>query len=286
MQVVFIINPRSGTGKQRGIEKTIENLANKHKADYTIRFTEYAGHASLLTKEFRDKVDIVAVVGGDGSLNECGKELLYSNTALGIIPTGSGNGLARHLKIPLTPEKAVETIFKGKIKKMDTGKINDQVFLSTAGIGFDAHIAYEFSKKKKRGFIAYISTVRKELKNFKPIDYEISEQGLSGKAFMVSIANIPQFGNNFTIHPGAIEDDGLLNLTVITPFPTYKIPGMARKFFTGKINRSNYYKGKTGNEFTIISPSSIVHLDGEPVVIEENEKTIRIQQKSLSVIIS
>jgi diacylglycerol kinase (ATP) len=282
---IFIINPVSGTGKQKGIEKLIAESASKKKADVKIEFTRYAGHASEIAQNASEQgVDVVGIVGGDGSVNEVGKSLLHTKTAMGIVPTGSGNGLARHLKIPLEIKDAVEHVFNGKPTAMDVGKVEDHVFLSTAGFGFDAHVAHLFAKEKKRGFNTYIKTVRRELFHFKPFIFSLKNEQVTEKAFMLSVANIPQFGNNFTINPNASERDGLLNCTLITPFPKYKIPAITSRFFRSSIHKSKHFSEWVAEEFEIEMPHLFAHVDGEPVFIKKNRFTCTVDKACLDVI--
>ena len=288
LHYIFIINPKSGTGKQAGIENIIREKAENKNIQYEIVFTQYAGHAGEIAKKgVAEKKYAVVVVGGDGSVNETAKALLHSETLLGIIPTGSGNGLARHLGISMSLPKAVEQIFSTRSKKMDVGILNEHLFLSTAGLGFDAKVAHQFAKQKKRGFSTYIKTTRKELFAYKPQSFIINNENdtLETKAFMLSIANIPQFGNNFIVNPFANEEDGLLNCTIITPFSKIKIPVMLNKFFKGKINTSKHFSQLTGKEFTLESNETYAHVDGEPIVLMEGKITASVIEKALTVII-
>lgn len=286
-EFAVIINPKSGTGKQKGIEQLLNKIATAKNIGLKIVYTEYAGHACTITAELRDKIDTIIVVGGDGSVNEVGRTLIGSTTSLAIIPTGSGNGLARHLGYSMKPIKAIEQIFNGKKRLIDTGKFEEHVFLATAGLGFDAQIAHSFSRQKKRGFSSYIKTTRKELFNYIPFAYTIrsGDEELNEKAFMLSIANTPQFGNNFTVNPNAIDNDGLFNLTLIKPFPKYKIPVMLNRFFTRSINRSRYFQQSLNNEFFIETPHFYAHVDGEPIVLKTNRIEAKLVPKSLNVIV-
>lgn len=282
---IFIVNPVSGTGKQKGVEKYIAEAAARHKTKATVEFTRYAGHASEIAKQAANNgIDVVGIVGGDGSVNEVGKSLLHTKTAMGIVPTGSGNGLARHLKIPLEIKDAVEQVFNGKKSAMDVGRIEDHVFLSTAGFGFDAHVAHLFAKEKKRGFNTYIKTVRRELFHFKPFVFSLKNENITEKAFMLSVANIPQFGNNFTINPNATESDGLLNCTLITPFPKYKIPGITSRFFRSSIHKSKHFAEWIGEEFELEIPHLYAHVDGEPVFVKKNKFWCTVDKACLDVI--
>lgn len=288
MKIVFIINPVSGTGKQKNIDKIIEGFSNRYEIPVELKYTTHAGHATQLAKEYLEKdVQRLAIVGGDGSVNELAKTLCGTKACLAIVPTGSGNGLARHLKIPLNIKQAVDRVFSGHPKEMDIGQLEDHLFLSTAGFGFDAHVAHLFAHQKKRGFATYIKTVRKELFKYKPFEFSLEMNGekISEKAFMLSAANIPQFGNNFTINPMANECDGLLNFTLIKPFPSYKIPGMVNKFFRGSIHRSKYFSDYKAERFSIDLPHQYAHVDGEPILLKDQKVDISIKSKALKVIV-
>lgn len=284
--IIFIVNPISGLGKQKGIDKTITEIAAKYKANVTIEFTKHAGHAfEIALQAVKNKINTVAIVGGDGSVNEVGKALMHTETNLGIIPSGSGNGLARHFNIPLDTKKAIERVFTGKTIVMDVGKIEDHIFLSTAGFGFDAQVAHVFSQQKKRGFRTYIKTVRKELFKFKPFEFTLTNEKITDKAFMLSVANIPQFGNNFTINPNATENDGLLNCTLIKPFPKYKIPLLTSRFFKKSIHNSRYFTEWLAPGFEFEIPHLTAHVDGEPIVLKNMRNTCSIEKSCLTVII-
>ena len=151
-KIVFILNPHSGTDNKTRMPKLIEDNIDKKAFDYEVVFTEYAGHAADIAYDCANKgVDIVVAVGGDGTINEVARSIVHTNTALGIIPCGSGNGLARHLCIPLDPKKAIALINKACIESLDYGVINGLPFFCTCGMGFDAFISFKFAGAGKRG---------------------------------------------------------------------------------------------------------------------------------------
>ena len=159
-KIVFIYNPISGVSGKRMIVSQIESRLDRTLYSYHIRKTEYAGHATELAREaVSEGADVVCAIGGDGTVNEVGRALIDTNTALAIIPSGSGNGLARHLHIPLDPISAIQLINEGTVRKMDYGVINLHPFFCTCGVGFDAFISEKFAKSKIRGPIAYIENV-------------------------------------------------------------------------------------------------------------------------------
>lgn len=285
-KVLYIINPISGVGKQKIIEKLLKKYSAKH-INYSIEYTQYAKHAIKITKQQANKFDAIIIVGGDGSVNEVGQALINTETAFGIIPTGSGNGLARHLKIPLKIKDAITVINNFNITKIDTASINNTFFINVAGIGFDALIAHKFAKYGKRGFISYIKITVKEFKKFKPqnIKLTINNKHINSNIFLLSIANGSQFGNNAYIAPAASINDGLLNVTTLTKFPFISAPRLAYKLFTRKINTLKITETYQAKQIIIEQKGKILaHIDGEPVIF--NDKiNIEIIPNSLRVII-
>lgn len=285
-KVLFIINPISGTGRQKVIEKLLEKHLNINKFDYDITYTQRAKHAIEIAKEAKDKYDIIAAVGGDGSVNEIGCELIDSNTALAIIPVGSGNGLARHLKIPLNIKKAIETIKQLKKTTIDVVKINEGYFLGTAGTGFDARIGWLFSQSKKRGFWTYFKITVKEYFNYSEGDYDITIDGKKfiTKALLVTFANSNQYGNNAFISPNSKLDDGLIRIMILKKFPLIYSLNFAYKLFTKKITTFKYIKELKGTNISIFPPMKELHIDGEPALTEKGVK-LTIQPLALKIIV-
>ena len=215
--ISFILNPHSGTHSKEELPKLIEAHLDKSKFDYRLIITEYAGHAAELAKQCVEQhTDIVVAVGGDGTVNEVARSLVHSQTALGIIPSGSGNGLARHLCIPMDVKKAINIINQCKIEALDYGVINELPFFCTCGMGFDAFISMKFAEAGKRGPITYAENVLKEGLKYQPEQYEvIDETGTKRyKAFLIACANASQYGNNAYIAPQATMTDGLMDVVV------------------------------------------------------------------------
>jgi len=284
-KVLYIVNPISGVGKQKIMEKMLVKYNASH-INYKIEYTKYAKHAIELTKQNCDKYDAIVVVGGDGSVNEVGQELINTNTAFGIIPTGSGNGLARHLKIPLKIRDAILNINNFNVVTLDSASINDTFFINVAGIGFDALIAHKFAKYGKRGFSSYIKITSKEFKHFTPkkIDITIDGNKIKDEIFLLSIANGSQFGNNAYIAPTASMNDGLLNVTSLKKFPLISAPKLAYKLFTKKIDKLRFSKVYKAKHIIIEQEGKIlVHIDGEPVTFTDKIE-IKIIPNSLKII--
>ena len=212
-KIVFILNPISGTHSKKEIPEMIERTLDHEQFDAEIRLTEYAGHASEIAKECANEgIDIVVAIGGDGTVNEVARSLVHTQTALGIIPCGSGNGLARHLCLPLDIKKAIQIINACKIEAFDYGVINDLPFFCTCGMGFDAFISLKFAEAGKRGPVTYLENVLKEGLVYRPETYEVEDESGTKKykAFLIACANASQYGNNAYIAPGATMQDGEL----------------------------------------------------------------------------
>ncbi len=272
MRIKFIINPRSGGKGKKSIPALIGRVIDKDKFDYDIRFTEYPGHAGLLAKEaVEEGLDAVVAVGGDGTVNEVARSLVHTDTALGVIPCGSGNGFARHVGIPMDLNKAIEFINESEVTTIDYGKINDVPFFCTCGMGFDALISYNFAKNDKRGYIGYIRQTLHDYIKYEPDVYEIEDETgtIKTKAFLIACGNASQYGNNFYIAPHASMKDGLLSVTILEPFPVAEAPLIVGNIFQDKIDRNRHIK--TFNSRKIIihrNHPGVVHYDGEPVEME------------------
>ena len=217
-KVRFIINPTSGTKSRKDVEALIREHLNQDKYAHDIVYTERAGHAPDLAREAANQgVAIVVAVGGDGTVNEVARGLLHTETALAILPKGSGNGLARHLGIPMGLDGALRVINKANITTIDSGQINGHPFFTTAGIGFDAYISSVFAGNKKRGLQTYVELVMKEVLNYKhlPVIASINGNTLDTDCFVMAFANAAQYGNNAYIAPNADIQDGLLDVCLV-----------------------------------------------------------------------
>ena len=213
----FIINPISGVRRKNDIPTLIEKKLDKSKYDYDIAYTEYSKHAKQIAVDSaKEGVDIVCAVGGDGSVHEVGTALIGTKTKLAIIPTGSGNGLARHLKIPLTIEGAIELINNHQVIYMDTVIVNDKPFLGVGGYGFDALIAKRFNEEHVRGFSKYIKLVLKEYMKYKPTEVEFELDGVKRRENVVlcTVANASEFGNGFAVSPESSVLDGKIKIKI------------------------------------------------------------------------
>jgi YegS/Rv2252/BmrU family lipid kinase len=266
----------------------IDLYLDKDLYSYELHYTERPGHATEIgRKAAREKADVVVAVGGDGSLNEIAKGILGSDTALGIIPTGSGNGLAHHLRIPFRVSRAIDVLNKHKVKKIDTMRINGELCVSIAGVGFDALVAKEFEKARRRGFQAYFRIILSEYVNYKPQKYKITVDGqiIKEKALFVSFANSNQFGYNASIAPQALVDDGLIDVCIIRKVPLAKVVFLANLLFMKIIDQTNDIKIIKGKEIKLSRKKcKIVNIDGEHVKLKK-KLIVKIDPLSLNVIV-
>lgn len=285
-RIVFIINPISHELKGIDVKSVIETNLDSNQFEYTIVYTQYANHASQLAKQAMHSADIIAAVGGDGTVNEVGRALIHSQAILAIIPVGSGNGLARHLGIPVGLTKGIKALNYGHPIVIDTAKINEKPFLGVAGIGFDAHIAHKFALFGNRGFFSYFQVASKEFPLYTPQSYLITIDGkqITRKAFILSFANSSQYGNNFTIAPQAHISDGYLDLVIIDDIPLYAIPKILSRFGQGTLNRSQHVESYPFKELIIQHPHMQAHIDGEPIICE-NKIKVTIDPQSLRVLV-
>lgn len=283
----FIINPYSGTNKNGvSVSDLIEQEIDRKKYIPHLKFTEYAGHATEIAKKAVDKkVSFVVAVGGDGTVNEVAKSLINSSTTLGILPKGSGNGLARELGLPMNHKDAIHKINEQKSLKIDVGYINEIPFFCTAGIGFDAKCADVFAKGgSKRGLWNYIKTGFNEFWNYKPL--KIAFAGNDIEVFSMTFANARQFGNNAYIAPQAHIDDGFLDCIIIHPLSMLSAPMMISSLFSGTIHRSKNTESYRGTKFFVEGTDNLlIHFDGEPLQLSTNKLKLNISEKCLKVII-
>lgn len=267
-RIAFIVNPTSGTSDNKELPALIEKELNHNMFEYSILYTQKAGDGTMLAaKCVTDGFYAVIAVGGDGTMNEIARSLVHTNTALGIVPAGSGNGLARHLKTPINVAKAIRQINQSEIIKIDYGLVNDRPFFCTCGTGFDAYVSMEFAKAKKRGMITYFEKMISTYRNYKLQTYHLKGDGIdfNNKAFLITFANASQWGNNAYIAPQASVQDGLLDVSIMTNFPDIAIPGVLLQLFTKTIHMDLHVSTFRSKEITLLREASgPFHVDGEP----------------------
>lgn len=286
-RIRFIINPISGVGKKNILPKLISRYINKSIFDYDIVFTEYRGHATELTrKAVTENIDIVCAVGGDGSVNEVGIALIDTNTSLAILPTGSGNGLARHLNLSLKLKKAIKNLNKASRSTIDTVKIDNRHFIGVAGFGFDALVAAKFDQYHTRGFLSYAKLVIKEFRNFKGISIRVNNDEYLDNLLFCTFANASQFGNGFIISPKSDIKDGSFEIICIKNPSFFGFIFLLIRSYLGTIDKSNYFSSIKVNQATIETRETNAHIDGEPVIFDNNSLSLNCQSKSLSVLIN
>ncbi len=286
--VLFIVNPVAGSDSKRLIPERIEKSIDSNRFTPAIVYSKNPGDATKIAKEHYDKgIRKIIAVGGDGTVNEVAKVLINTNSTLGIIPLGSGNGLARHLKIPFKLKHAVNLINRDRIAMLDFGLINQTPFFCTAGVGFDAMVGYKFAHLEERGFASYVKTTIKEFFRYQPQTYTLRNNGqtTTKEAFLITVANASQFGNNAYIAPNADVADGMLDVTIISPFPKYLSPSFGIKLFNRKLGRSRYVEMFRIKQLGIErQESGYVHFDGEPISMEKN-LTFQVKPMGLNVLI-
>lgn len=287
--IVFIMNPISGTVKKAGIPKLIDGMLDKELFNYTVASTLHAGHATQLAREaMANGADIVVAVGGDGTVNEVARAIVNSDTALGIMPCGSGNGLARHLLIPMDLKESIRILNLCEIHQLDYGTINQHPFFCTCGMGFDAFISMKFAKAGKRGPVTYMENVLREGLKYQPETYEIKDEGGTGmyKAFLVSCANASQYGNNAYIAPQASMSDGLLDVIIMEPFDILDAPQISVDMFCKTLDKNSKIKTFRSKKLSIHrSKPGLIHYDGDAVMADEDVE-VELISKGIKVIVN
>lgn len=286
--IAFIINPISGTQNKKRLPKVIEKELDKTQWLPTIVFTEYAGHATILAKQFvRMGFDAVVSVGGDGTLNEVAQGLRDSNTALGILPMGSGNGFARHIGVPMLVNRAIQMLNHSEPISVDYGLANDKLFISTCGTGFDATIAEHFASIGKRGFIGYLQSIVKDAFAYKSQHCRLVGDGIDVEhtAFLINFANASQWGYEAAIAPKASIQDGKMDISIMSSNAILGAPDLAIRLFTKSIDQSLFMDTLRTNEITLIRDEVLpFHIDGDPVQMPK-DINIRIVADGLKVLV-
>ncbi len=287
IKALFIVNPFSGPGQHKTLEKHLEKKLSKERFDYEVRYTERAGHATAISRRAQEEgVDLVVAVGGDGTVNEVARPLIGTQTPVGIIPEGSGNGLARHLGISTEIDRAINILNGFSVKTIDTARANDEVFLSIAGVGFDALVAEKYADRQMRGFFRYAFISITEYFPYEPQTFRLVIDGreLEREALFISFANSNQFGYNTIIAPQAKIDDGLIDVCIVKKFPAWVSPFLAPMLLAKKIDQTPYVEIIRGKDVFLKNKHHLINLDGEPVMLKENLH-IRVNPASLRIVV-
>ena len=290
MKVRAILNPRAGVGTRRTREAV--ERGRPSWSDYAVYLTTEAGHATELAREaVVAGADLVLAVGGDGTANEVARGLLGSPAALGIVPVGSGNGLARALRVPLRPEAALAALEAGARRRMDVGFLNGRPFLNVAGVGFDATVGHAFHERGRRGgrrgLLSYVRLSLAELRSYRPprVTIEVAAERIDLTAFVATFANGPQYGSGAFINPGAKLDDGRLEVVVFEDGPLWRTLFAASLMFLGGLERSPGYLRLAGPAAVVTAAApAAVHCDGDPAGTADRIE-VSLQPRSLEVVV-
>jgi len=275
-RVTVIANPVAGPSWRRrppeAVAARIEQMLHRCQADGEVRLTSGPGHAETLARDaLKEGAELVVAWGGDGTINEVASALMHSRAALGIVPMGSGNGLAREIGAPAGPEAALQAALTGQDRMIDAGELNGRVFFNAAGVGFDAHVAAVFASSagQARGFASYASVTIRELFRYAAGEYVISAEGQVGRtrrALLISVANTRQWGSGARIAPAALMDDERLDLVIVPLLPPAVVLANTWRLFAGSIGGWSAVETQRIHAATIrCTPPAPVHVDGEPL---------------------
>jgi YegS/Rv2252/BmrU family lipid kinase len=285
-KTLFIINPKSGQKRGKHVAPALEKKLDRSLYDWSVYYTRGPGDAALKSKSEAGKMDMVVAVGGDGSVNEVARGLIGSRSVLGIIPVGSGNGLARYLKIPMRIPDAIGLLNNGYPKKIDTLMINDEVMLNTAGVGFDARVCHAYSRYVHRGISSYVKSVLKEIIHYQERKYKFyfDNEELQEEAFLLTFSNSSQYGNNVYIAPQAKIDDGLFEVCMLKKFPPWVAPIIVIRLLNKTIDQSKYYTCYKCKELVLDRGDDLeAHIDGEAITLPKKIQ-VKLIPHSLKVI--
>jgi len=289
-KILFIVNPISGHHDKSGFPSIVEKWIDKDKYDHTIQLTEYGGHATALTQQaIKDDYDIIVAVGGDGTINEVATNMIGARQTFAIVPYGSGNGLARHLHLPLKPKKVItEVINKGVKSKIDTVTMNGVPYISIAGVGFDAIIADYFAKDPNRGFKTYFKLITEKYFKFKPEKYHLildDKEAIDCEPLFVSFANSNQFGFNAAVSPHASLNDGLIDVCIFKKPNLLAVPYVAERLMTQHIDKTHFVEiHKAGKIKVLREKEDIANIDGEAIMMPK-DVLIEIKPLSLNILL-
>ncbi|MBT2558262.1 diacylglycerol kinase family lipid kinase [Hymenobacter sp. ISL-91] len=270
MRLCFILNPTSGTNRSQNVAALLSEHATAAGAEFDIMPTQYAGHAELLARQAAAAgCRVVVAVGGDGTVNEVARGLLGTGAALGIVPRGSGNGLARHLHLPLDLPAAVRRACRPTFQRIDAGRINGHWFFCTAGLGFDAHVSRKFAQAGTRGLATYVKVALGEYRHYRPTAVQLTlenEDVRDTHCYVLAFANASQYGNNAYIAPRANIQDGLLDLCLIDALPFWRAIRVGVGLALGTLPTSGGAQFHRGRRIRVQAATPIgFHVDGDYV---------------------
>lgn len=284
-KVFIIINPKSGTRSRAGLEQAVRSVFADRGV---IAYTECPGHATELAHGAAEQgYERVVAIGGDGTVNEVACGLTGTGVPMAIVPFGSGNGLARHLHIPLKRDAALIVARDGHPSQIDCGVVGSRRFFCTMGVGFDALVSQEFARAQRRGLLSYSRIAVINFMNYEPQDYTIEVDGEAHKfkAFLVAVCNASQYGNNAYIAPGATMSDGLLDVTVVERGHLGSLAAAGVRLFTHCLDRSHIVHCLRGKHIRIErAQEGPGHIDGESLTLPAM-LDIHCAENALSVIV-
>ena len=292
-RILFIINPHAGVGYYKKVSRLLKKRLDTSKYDYELILTQYRNHGHVLaTEAVENGNDIVIAVGGDGTINEIARALIGKDKEIvfGFIPTGSGNGLAHHLKMPTTVSKAIKVINEQQILEIDTLKINKKTCVSIAGMGFDAYIAELFDKSSRRGLFPYLYFVVRSFFSYQPRMFVVEADGVKKEhsALLISIANSSQWGFNVKISPQASLHDGYADICFAKKPPLCQLISYATELLTGNIHRDKsavaIYRFSKCVIYEKENLNQPFHIDGDPLE-RQSKLDVEVLPKSLKIIV-
>lgn len=269
VRICFILNPASGTNRRQNLAPLLARYLDTTQVSYEVRPTEYAGHAILLARQAaEDGFRVVVAVGGDGTINEVGRGLLGTSAAMGIIPRGSGNGLARHLGVPMGVGAAIQRLNAPDFQRIDVGRINGREFFCTAGLGFDAHVSKCFAVAGTRGLATYVQVALREYRQFTPVPIQVkfNRKTLKTDCYVLAFANASQYGNDAYIAPNADIRDGLLDMCLIDALPLRRAVRVGLGLALGNLPASGAAAFHTASQVQVTAARPLgFHVDGDYV---------------------
>ena len=288
-KIRFIANPFSGNTIAATLPMLVARHFDKNAYQIDIRHTEYGGHATILAKAAaEEEYDMVVAVGGDGSINEVARGLIGSQTVLGILPAGSGNGFSMHLGIGRSAEKAIDYLKNGEIITIDTCRVNQIPFINLAGVGFDANVAKRIKGSTLRGFRGYLTYSLKEALDYEMQSFELEIDGKTIKrnCFSIAIANAPMYGYGFVVAPSAKLDDGFLEVMILKAASKWRYVFEGWRYLNNSLNESSLAERYAAKKVIIRAKKEplAVHFDGESIVVEQEDLIFEIVEKSLQII--